>query len=62
MPTISHMPGTTNGFFTQSAGNIFSIYGRFLSRYFTGTSYEPMTYLLLWKPRLLLFDRLGGEF
>ena len=47
-------------FFTQSAGNIFSICGRILMRCLTGTSYEPMTYLLLWKPRLLLFDRLGG--
>jgi hypothetical protein len=47
-------------FFTQSAGNI-SISARFLRRRFTGTSYEPMTCLLLWKPRLLLFDRLGGE-
>jgi hypothetical protein len=32
-------------------------------RCLTGTSYEPMTYLLLlWKPCLLLFDRLGGSF
>jgi len=47
-------------FFTQSAGNIFSICDRLFRRCFAGSSYEPMTYLLLWKPRLLLFDRLGG--
>ena len=47
-------------FFTQSAGNIFSICDRLFRRCFAGSSYEPMTYLLLWKPRLLLFGRLGG--
>jgi hypothetical protein len=29
------------------------ICGRLFRRCFAGTSYEPMTYLLLWKPRLL---------
>jgi hypothetical protein len=41
MPTISHMPGAAStDFFTQSAGDIFSIYGRFLRRCFNGAGYE----------------------
>jgi hypothetical protein len=60
MPVISHMPGEQTKRFMRSAGDVFFNFRPVLRRCITRIGYEPTTYLLLWKPRLLLSDRLGG--